>query len=177
MVMKQESNEPSEDFLDAWQMKLITLKAKHRIEVHIYTNEWVALTNELLELNIGSFALLESSFECIPGLATKLMVMLAGHVKALATSWFPGMLTSSSPGQPFVTYMPCWKCCGRIGSIRDLGKGECVCVCVCERETETETERDYESVCMCVCESVYVSVYESVYVCVCLCVCKRKCVC
>ena len=101
MVMKQESNEPSEEFLQEWQMKLIPLTSKYRIEVHIYTNEWLALHSEM---NPGS-----SSPKCILGLATKLLVMVTAHVKDL-TGWFPGMLVCPSPSQPFVTYLPCWKC-------------------------------------------------------------------
>ena len=103
MVMKQEPNEPSEEFLEEWQMKLAPLKSKYRIEVHIFTNEWLTLYNEV---NQGS-----SSSNCVPGLATKLVVMVTAHLKAL-TGWFPGMLVCPSPSQPFVTYMPCWKCHG-----------------------------------------------------------------
>lgn len=121
MSMKQESNEPCEDFLETWQMKLCLLKSKHRIEVHIYTSEWVSLTNELLELNSHSFSL--DMFDCIPGLATKLLIMVTAHVKALAMNWFPGMLTSASHSQPFVTYMPCWKCYAEIGTPKGLNAG------------------------------------------------------
>lgn len=149
MCMKQEVNEPCEGFLDEWQMKLYILQSKFRIEVHIYTNEWVSLTNELLELSSHSFSL--ESFECLPGLATKLLVMVTGHVKALATSWFPGMLVTPTPGgggagagsQSFVTYMPCWKCYAEIGTPRPLTGGtniavrscfmraSCICAVVC----------------------------------------------
>ena len=104
MVMKQASNEPGEGFPDAKEIKLRLLKAKHRIELHIYTNEWVSLGHELLEL--GSFS--PENLESIPGLATKLLIMVTTHVRTVATSWFDGMLTSTS--SDVVTYMPCWKC-------------------------------------------------------------------
>ena len=138
MVMKQASNEPCDEFLEAWQLRLRLLKAKHRIEVHIYTNEWVALINELLELNSQSFSL--ENLECVPGLATKLMIMVTAHVRALAVSWFPGMMVavptsrssmsslssaaSGAGGTPFVTYMPCWKCYAEVGSSNSLSGGE-----------------------------------------------------
>jgi hypothetical protein len=126
MAMKQEVNEPCEGFLDAWQMKLKSiLHSKIRIEIHIYTNEWVSLTNELLELNSHNF-----SFEGLPGLATKLLVMLTGHVKALAMDWFPGMLLSpsaaASSSEAFITYVPCWKCYAEIGTPRSLSGGKCL---------------------------------------------------
>ena len=115
LVMKQVSNIPSDEFLDKWEMKAHLLKSKYRIEIHIYTNEWITLSNELMELNS------QENFECIPGLATKLLVMITGHVKALALSWFPGMLIFPS-GRTFVTYVPCWKCYAEIGSAIFFGK-------------------------------------------------------
>lgn len=118
MVMKQVTNEPCGDFADQWGKKLAQLlTSKYRIEVHIYTNEWATLSNELLELNSHNF-----DFGCIPGLATKLLIMMTAHVKALALSWFPGMLKVPS-SSPFITYMPCWKCYAEIGSPRLFSGG------------------------------------------------------
>ncbi len=122
MVMRQVSNEPCDEFTSRWDFKISLEPAKYRIEVHIYTNEWVSLTNELLELN-SQHSLPLDNFERIPGLATKLLIMVTGHVKDLALSWFPGML-KGSPSQPFVTYLPCWKCYAEIGSPKPLNGGQ-----------------------------------------------------
>ena len=59
----------------------------------------------------------------IPGLATKLLVMLTNHVKTLATGYFTGMLSLPQPGV-FSSYIPCWKCFAEIGSAKDLASGE-----------------------------------------------------
>ena len=95
MVIKQESNEPSDKFFEKWQFNLTLLKAKYRIEAHIYINEWMALSNSCGESFISQ--------------ATKLVVMISMHVKSLATNWFPKMLISSE-NQSFSTHIPCWKC-------------------------------------------------------------------
>ena len=119
MVIKQVSNKPCDKVLETWQFKLKLLKSKFRIEIHVYTNEWVTLTNELLSLNSQT-----ESFECIPGLATKLLVMVSRHVISLALNWFPGMLACSSQAEDKPpTYMPCWKCYSEIGTANLLDKG------------------------------------------------------
>lgn len=115
MVMKQAVNMPSDKFLETWQGRVKLLESRYRIEVHIYTNEWVKLTNELVALNAHS-----GDFEAIPGLATKLLIMVTTHVKALALNWFSGMLRSSSSN---VTYIPCWKCYAEIGCSDTLNRG------------------------------------------------------
>ena len=94
MAMKQESSEDAKN-----QAK--SLRHKYRIELHIYTNEWMSLTKELMEIKSQSLSL-----DNIQRLATKLMIMVTGHVKELATHFFNGMLTLNL----FNTYMPCWKC-------------------------------------------------------------------
>ena len=106
MIIKQESSEPSDDGADGdnkdemLQSNVNILKSKYRIEAHVYTNELLAT---FIEMNCIS--------DMFASLATKLMVMITGHVKALTTSWFPKMLTSLKVQQPFVTILPCWKCC------------------------------------------------------------------
>ena len=68
-----------------------------RIEVHIYTLEWAALSNELQGKDRAN----------VLPLATNLLVMLSQHVVFLALEWFPGMLL----GHPKPSaYVPCWKC-------------------------------------------------------------------
>lgn len=121
MIMTQSSNDPSDEFLEAWQMKLHLLTSKQRIEIHIYINEWVTLTNELLGPNSYTLSLDNN----IRGLATKLLVMVTGHVKALAMNWFQGMLM---PVNNFTTHMPCWKCYAEIETPRPLSEGTCECV-------------------------------------------------
>ena len=111
MTIKQESNEPSEEFLEVWKLRIATLDSKYRIEAHVYVNEWIALTREA---NLRSLK--------FTSLATKLMVMLTAHVKALTTSWFPRMLISSKT-RSLSTYMPCWKCYADAESSRDMRKG------------------------------------------------------
>ena len=120
LIVRQVSNEPCKSFHDKFPHKNIRLlPPKHRIEIHIYTNEWVTLSNELLYVN-STFSL--ENFECLPGLATKLLVMITGHVKTLALSWFPGML-SFPKGRSFITYIPCWKCYSEIGLSKSLDQG------------------------------------------------------
>ncbi len=88
------------------------LKGEYRIEVHIYTNEWVKLANDLSQQGILNTSLPP---DYIPGLATKLLVVLSTHIKSLAVNYFSGMLLSHQ-GHHAVTYMPCWKCFGEVGS-------------------------------------------------------------
>ena len=106
LVVKQEPNlrEGGEDLRLTW------LEGTYRVEVHVYTPEWVALATELLECDRINY-----SIDAVPGLATKLLVMISQHVKSLASNWFPGMLTSYyGPPLRFSTYMPCWKCFAEI---------------------------------------------------------------
>ena len=118
LVMKQVTNQPSDEFLKAWGTSVHLLKSEYRIEIHIYTNEWVTLCVELMDLNLPSFPL-----DNMSGLATKLLVMLTGHVKTLATTFFAGMLSLLRGGM-FSSYVPCWKCFAEIGSPKDLCAGE-----------------------------------------------------
>lgn len=118
LVMKQATNQPSNEFQKMWGSSFRLLKSEYRIEIHIYTNEWVTLSIELLELKLPSFPL-----DNIPGLATKLLVMLTGHVKTLATTFFAGMLLLPRAGV-FSSYMPCWKCFAEVGFCNDLSVGE-----------------------------------------------------
>lgn len=118
MVVKQESNEPCEEFLEVWE-KLTILQSKHRIEVHIFTNEWMSLTKELQELNSSH----SISLQCIPGQAAKLLTIVMGHLEALVTSWFPRMLVCPSLYEHSVTYMACWKCYAEIGMPKTLTEG------------------------------------------------------
>ena len=106
VIIKQESNEPCDDVVDTLEVKSLLLKSVYRIEIHIYTNEWVALTNELLE----------QSSEFIPGLATELLVTVTSHVKALTSGFFRGMLTGDQGDFESITYLPCWKCYAEIES-------------------------------------------------------------
>ena len=101
IVMKQENNEPSEDFKQRWGKDMELKSAKYRIEVHIYVNEWVTIMNKLMDSH--------HSIENIPGLATKLLIMVAGHVKVLSQNWFKNMIEGTED-QPCITYFPCWKC-------------------------------------------------------------------
>ena len=124
LVIKQAINKPGDNFQETWGDRIQPLQAEYRIEVHIYTNEWVTLSIELSQLDLPSLPL-----ERIPGLATKLLVMLTGHVKTLATTYFSGML-SLPPSGMFTTYMPCWKCCAEINSPKNLSTGETTTGCV-----------------------------------------------
>lgn len=90
------------------------LNGDYRIEVHIYTNEWISLANYLSEQGILNSSL---SPDFIPGLATRLLVVISTHIKSLAINYFSGMLLTHQ-NQNTVTYMPCWKCFAEI----DAGK-------------------------------------------------------
>ena len=93
-MLKQSSNEPCDS-------------AKYRIEVHVYTDELLYLVDELLDIHN-----LPADFKkCVPGLATKLLVMLTDHVKTLAQTWFQGIPLNGLRDQPsFLTFVPCWMC-------------------------------------------------------------------
>ena len=93
------------------------MEGTYRVEVHVYTPEWVTLANELLACDKINYSL--DNPDCLPGLATRLLVMISLHIKSLASDWFPGMFLSPTT-QPakFPTYMPCWKCFAEIGAER-----------------------------------------------------------
>lgn len=110
MVMRQVSSE-SCDIELPYTAHL--LQHKYRIEVHVYTNEWIKLITELLDVSTVNL-------ECIPGLATKLLVMVTSHLHGLTHNFFADMLISSSNTQ--TTFMPCWKCYAKIGSSNPQGQ-------------------------------------------------------
>ena len=124
VVIKQEDNKPCDELVDTLKVKSHLLKSVYRIEIHIYTNEWVALTNELMEQSSRFM----DNFEFIPGLATKLLVTVTSHVKALTSGFFQGMLTRRSRSMDkkedfeSITYLPCWKCYAEIESSNPRGK-------------------------------------------------------
>jgi hypothetical protein len=105
LVLKQKVKESCPEFLKP-SSKL--LDEEYRIEVHVYTNEWIQLVNELAE---GGCLDIQLTPTKIIAYATRLLVMVSGHIKSLVTNWFPGMLVSP-PGVSlsFVTFVPCWKC-------------------------------------------------------------------
>ena len=111
LLIKQEVNQkPAISDIPPAQANLPTLPGEYRIEVHIYTNEWVKLLNYLSEQGVFNPNVPPNY---IPGLATRLLVVLSTHIKALAQNYFSGMLLSPQGGN-VVTYMPCWKCFAEI---------------------------------------------------------------
>ncbi len=109
--MKQEENKtPDDEVAVGFQVKLNWLDEKYRIEVHVYTPEWVTLANELLQCEQINYSL--DNPNCLPGLATRLIVMISQHIKSLACDWFPGMLHTP------LTYAPCWKGFAEIGTAK-----------------------------------------------------------
>lgn len=111
LVLKQEANETCPDFLSRWEFSIKLLEEAYRIEVHIYTDEWIKLVNDLAEAGRLDVQITPTN---VTALATRLLVMVSGHIKSLATSWFPGMVVAPQ-GMSFVTFMPCWKCYAEIG--------------------------------------------------------------
>ena len=109
LVLKQESNENCPEFLSRWEFSVKLLEEAYRIEIHVYTDEWIRLVDELAKAGR-----LDVHLTNVPAYATRLLVMVSGHIKSLATNWFPGMLESPQ-GLSFVTFMPCWKCYAEIG--------------------------------------------------------------
>lgn len=107
LVVKQEDNRHE---MPGFNLKW--LEGAYRVEVHVYTPEWVTLGNELLVCDRPQYTL--DGLSSLPGLATQLLVMISQHVKSLASNWFPGMLISHAT--KFNTYMPCWKCFAEIGT-------------------------------------------------------------
>ncbi len=103
MVLKQDTNEPCEELAQRWGTEVNFKSTKYRIEVHIYVNEWVTITKELMDSHI----------ESIPGLATKLLIMVTRRINALAQKWFKDMIEGTDD-QPCITF-PCWKCYANIG--------------------------------------------------------------
>ncbi len=112
LLIKQETSSKPVDIPQETLDSFPTLNGEYRIEVHIYTNEWIKLANDLSELGLLNTSLPP---DFIPGLATKLLVVLSTHIKSLAINYFTGMLQSHQ-GQHAVTYMPCWKCFAEVGS-------------------------------------------------------------
>ena len=112
LLVKQESNQICENFIQQWGNRISLLHGEYRIEVHIYTDEWVNLTTYLSEQGQLGTTLPP---DYIPGIATRLLVMLTQHIKSLATTYFSGMLLVPQ-GKSVATYMPCWKCFAEIGS-------------------------------------------------------------
>ena len=111
LVLKQESNEVCPDFLNRWEFSIKLLEEAYRVEVHIYTDEWIKLVEDLAEAGRLDVQITPTN---VTAFATRLLVMVSGHVKSLATHWFPGMLVAPH-GFSFVTFMPCWKCYAEIG--------------------------------------------------------------
>ena len=70
-----------------------------RIEAHVYTPEWVALSSE------GGRGGKDPG-HVLP-LVTNLLVVVSQHILVLALDWFPGMLLGHPKPS---TYVPCWKC-------------------------------------------------------------------
>ena len=111
LLIKQEANQDSQPSdVPPLETALPTLPGDYRIEVHIYTNEWINLVNYLSEQGVFNPNVPP---HYIPGLATRLLVVLSTHIKALAQNYFSGMLLSPQGGN-VVTYMPCWKCFAEI---------------------------------------------------------------
>ena len=106
LVLKQEMNENCPEFLRHWEHSVKLLEEAYRIEIHVYTDEWIQLVNELAKNGCLDIQLTPTN---VTAYATRLLVMVSGHIKSLATNWFPGMLVSP-PGMSFVTFTPCWKC-------------------------------------------------------------------
>ncbi len=118
--MSQTSNIPCDKFSENWGTRVRVLQGQHRIEIHIYINEWIKLAGKLVEQDFHNFHI--DNPDSIPGLATKLLVMLTSHIKTLATAYFLGMLNLPRPGI-FSSYVPCWKCYAEIGSATKLASG------------------------------------------------------
>lgn len=118
LVLKQEANESNPEYLSQWDFSVRLLEEAYRIEVHVYTDEWIQLVNEISEVGRLDIQLTPPN---VTAYATRLLVMISGHIKSLATNWFRGMLVSP-PGMSFVTFTPCWKCYAEIGfgSLRQL---------------------------------------------------------
>ena len=111
LVLKQETNDTCPDFLNRWEFSIKLLEEVYRIEVHIYTDEWIKLVNDLAEAGRLDVQITPTN---VTAFATRLLVMVSGHIKSLATLWFPGMLVAPQ-GMTFVTFMPCWKCYAEVG--------------------------------------------------------------
>ena len=101
-TLKQESNlnaNPS-------NIQVNVFTEKYRIELHIYANKFIALTQHKEHQLSQSY---------VTGLATHLLVMISQHVELLVESWFPQMLKTKSNGSTMITHIPCWKCLAGIG--------------------------------------------------------------
>ena len=111
LILKQEVNESCPEFLSRWELSVKLLDEAYHIEVHVYTDEWIQLVNELAKDGCLDIQLTPTK---IMAYATRMLVMVSRHIKSLATNWFPGMLVSP-PGVSYVTFVPCWKCYAGIG--------------------------------------------------------------
>ena len=116
LLVKQESNQICKNFIQQWDGRIKMLYGEYRIEVHIYTDEWITLTNYLAEQGTSQLGTTLPS-DYISGIATRLLVMITKHIESLATRYFSGMLLVPQ-GKSVATYMPCWKCFAEIGSAR-----------------------------------------------------------
>ena len=87
LVVKQQANEEGGG------------AGQFRIEAHVYTPEWVALSSE------GGRGGKDPG-HVLP-LVTNLLVVVSQHILVLALDWFPGMLLGHPKPS---TYVPCWKC-------------------------------------------------------------------
>lgn len=106
IVIQQVTNAPYKEFSQTWHEERVdVMNSSRRIEFHIYTNECILLAEDILE-STTPCSLIKSS---VVSMATTLLTMISWHIKALAQSWFPGMLKETL-NQPFLTYLPCWKC-------------------------------------------------------------------
>jgi len=99
LVVKQAYNTVVE--ADGKTLQVRCLEGFFRVEVHVYTPEWVALANELLMCDQLNYSL-DNPF-CLPGMATKLLVMISKHVKSLANDWFPGIFIT--PPRPEIPHL------------------------------------------------------------------------
>ena len=104
-MMQEENN--TENFDTPLDSEVNFVKSNLRIELHIFTNEWLALSNYLIKTGQESdYTHANSRF--ISGLATKILLLLTVHLKKLSTDYFLGMI--ERPATEFCTYMACWKC-------------------------------------------------------------------
>ena len=121
-VVKQQNN-ISEDHLITGT-PVHPLPGRFRVETHVYTPEWVKLAEQLLACDRCSYTV-----DCLPALATRLLVLSVKHITSLAMDWFPGMLTSTLPAR-LTTYAPCWKCFAEleVDKINDVAalSGTCI---------------------------------------------------
>lgn len=105
-IMMQDENIANEAFPAKFNEGSTILEAKFRIELHVFTNEFMSLSSHLRQSD--QVSQVTASMRRISGLATKLLLLLTEHVKKLASDYFSGMI--ELPGTVFCSYMVCWKC-------------------------------------------------------------------